>query len=116
MIAISGAHTLLTNLVVAWNTQKMQATVERWRKSGQNIETPGLRAFGPAHFAHINFRGAFQVCGSTVCASSLGTGQRIWSEVGLTTNSRCHTIFVVFEMQIHLIAESDLNQNSRLIQ
>ncbi|MET3215858.1 UNVERIFIED_ORG: hypothetical protein ABIC48_003627 [Burkholderia territorii] len=31
MVAISGSLTLLTNLVIAWNTQRMQATVNDWR-------------------------------------------------------------------------------------
>ena len=38
MIAISGSHTLLTNLVVAWNTHRMQETVDKWRRSNQKIE------------------------------------------------------------------------------
>jgi TnpA family transposase len=60
MIAISGSHVLLTNLVIAWNTHRMQETVERWRKSGQPIEDAWLRRMGPVHFAHINFRGTFR--------------------------------------------------------
>lgn len=57
MIAISGSLTLLTNLVVGWNTQRMQATVDAWRSKGQRIEDDWLRRMGPAHFAHVNFRG-----------------------------------------------------------
>lgn len=60
MIAISGSHTLLTNLVLAWNTHRMQNTVEQWRKSGQKIEDSWLARMGPAHFAHVNFRGTFK--------------------------------------------------------
>ncbi|MGH8631194.1 MAG: Tn3 family transposase, partial [Burkholderiales bacterium] len=60
MIAISGSHTLLTNLVLAWNTHRMQETVERWRSSGQKIEDAWLARMGPAHFAHVNFRGTFR--------------------------------------------------------
>lgn len=57
MIAISGSLTLLTNLVIGWNTQRMQATVDAWRSKGQRIEDDWLRRMGPAHFAHVNFRG-----------------------------------------------------------
>lgn len=57
MIAISGSLTLLTNLVIAWNTQRMQATVDTWRSKGQQIDDDWLRRMGPAHFAHVNFRG-----------------------------------------------------------
>lgn len=57
MIAISGSLTLLTNLVIAWNTHRMQNTVDRWRKKDQMIDDDWLRRMGPAHFAHVNFRG-----------------------------------------------------------
>nr|WP_328515196.1 Tn3 family transposase [Ralstonia solanacearum] len=57
MIAISGSLTLLTNLVVAWNTQRMQTTVDAWRRKGQRVDEDWLRRMGPAHFAHVNFRG-----------------------------------------------------------
>lgn len=60
MIAISGSHTLLTNLVLAWNTHRMQQTVDRWRSSRQTIEDAWLARMGPAHFSHINFRGTFR--------------------------------------------------------
>lgn len=57
MRAISGAHTLLTNLVIAWNTMKMQQIVDRWHKEKHPIEDAWLRRIGPVHFGHINFRG-----------------------------------------------------------
>ena len=55
--AVSGSHTLLTNLVIAWNTMKMQQVVDRWRKEKYPIEDLWLRRMGPVHFGHINFRG-----------------------------------------------------------
>lgn len=60
MIAISGSHVLLTNLVIAWNTHRMQDVVDRWRKLGQVIDDNWLRRMGPVHFSHINFRGTFR--------------------------------------------------------
>ncbi|MGB8418891.1 MAG: Tn3 family transposase [Paraburkholderia sp.] len=57
MIAISGSLTLLTNLVIAWNTQRMQTTLDDWQRKGQGIDDDWLRRLGPAHFAHVNFRG-----------------------------------------------------------
>ncbi|MBB5499614.1 Tn3 family transposase [Paraburkholderia sp. MM5384-R2] len=57
MIAISGSLTLLTNLVIAWNTQRMQVTIDDWRRKGQEVDDDWLRRMGPAHFAHVNFRG-----------------------------------------------------------
>ena len=60
MIAIPGPHALLTNAVLAWNTHQMQTTIDRWRRSNQTIEDAWIACMGPAHFAHINFRGTFK--------------------------------------------------------
>ncbi len=62
MMAISGSLTLLTNRVIAWNTHRMQETVDRWRKKGQEIDDDWLRRMGPAHFTHVNFRGTLSNC------------------------------------------------------
>lgn len=59
LIAISGAHTLLTNLVIAWNTHRMQLTIDKMRKHDVAIEDKWIARMGPAHFRHINFRGLF---------------------------------------------------------
>lgn len=63
MRAISGSHALLTNIVIAWNTMKMQGIVDRWRREKRPIEDSWLRRMGPVHFGHINFRGtmAFKI-------------------------------------------------------
>lgn len=74
MIAISGAHTLLTNLVLGWNTHRMQECVERWRRSGRLIEDAWLSRMGPAHFAHVNFRGTFRFGVTKYGASLLARG------------------------------------------
>ncbi|MBS0454250.1 MAG: Tn3 family transposase [Proteobacteria bacterium] len=60
MRAISGSHALLTNIVLAWNTNRMNDVVERLRREGLRIEDEWLRRIGPAHFSHINFRGTFR--------------------------------------------------------
>lgn len=57
MRAISGSHALLTNVVIAWNTAKMQRVVDRWRRERHPVEDAWLRRMGPVHFGHINFRG-----------------------------------------------------------
>ncbi len=59
MKAISGSHALLTNIVMAWNTSRMQLVVDRWRKQGQSVDEAWLRRAGPVGFGHINFRGTF---------------------------------------------------------
>ena len=63
MKAISGSHALLTNIVIGWNTMKMQQVVDRWRKDKRPVEDVWLRRMGPVHFANVNFRGtmAFKV-------------------------------------------------------
>ena len=60
MVAISGAHALLTNIVLAWNTNRIDAVVARLKNDGIGIEEDWLRRIGPAHFSHINFRGTFR--------------------------------------------------------
>jgi len=60
MVAISGAHALLTNIVLAWNTSRMDGVVSRLRASGLPIEDVWLRRIGPAHFSHINFHGTYR--------------------------------------------------------
>jgi TnpA family transposase len=57
LFAISGSHALLTNLVLAWNTWKIQETVDHWRRTKRPIEDTWLAHIGPAHFSYINFRG-----------------------------------------------------------
>ena len=59
LAAISGAHALLTNIVLAWNTSRMDGVVARLNCDGVGIEEDWLRRIGPAHFSHINFRGTF---------------------------------------------------------
>ncbi|QNK67157.1 Tn3 family transposase [Variovorax sp. PAMC26660] len=60
MKAISGSHALLTNIVLAWNTHRMNDVVERLRKDAMAIDDAWLRRIGPVHFGHINFRGTFK--------------------------------------------------------
>jgi hypothetical protein len=60
MLAISGSHALLTNIVLAWNTSRMHEVVERLKREGTRIEDEWLRRIGPAHFSHINFRGTMK--------------------------------------------------------
>lgn len=56
-VAISGAHSLLTNMVLAWNTRRMDSIVARRKGGGVGIEEDWLRRVGPVHFSHINVRG-----------------------------------------------------------
>lgn len=70
MKAISGSHALLTNIVLAWNTSRMDEVVERLKRDGTLVEDDWLRRIGPAHFSHINFRGTMRF-GGEKCAEAL---------------------------------------------
>jgi hypothetical protein len=56
--AQSGALALVTNLVMAWNTHQMQATLDRWRMSGErNVDAAILSHITPMGFEKVNFDG-----------------------------------------------------------
>jgi TnpA family transposase len=60
LAAVSGALTLLTNLVMVWVTHRMQNALDRWAKDGRRLSAAELQALkhtSPAHFEGINFRG-----------------------------------------------------------
>jgi TnpA family transposase len=61
LIATSGALTLLTNCVMAWNTQRLQRAVEREsQRSVPRYSIDALRSIGPAGHRHINFRWTYR--------------------------------------------------------
>lgn len=72
MAAISGAQALLTHIVLAWNTNRMDDVVARLQRDGVGIEEDWLRRIGPAHFSHINFRGhsGSTSSGTRTCSSN----------------------------------------------
>jgi hypothetical protein len=56
--AQSGALALVTNLVMAWNTHQMQATLDRRRTTGERkVEAVVLSHITPTGFDHVNFDG-----------------------------------------------------------
>ena len=60
LVAQSGSLTLLTNVVMAWNTARIQGSLDEWRAMNRR-RTPAesLRHVSPAGFEHINFDGVF---------------------------------------------------------
>jgi len=61
LIAISGSLTLLTNMVMAWMTQRIQQVLDTWQRTGTRcVEPELLRHVAPMHFQNINFRGEMQ--------------------------------------------------------
>lgn len=59
LVALAGALTLLTNLVVAWNTKHLQHAVKELAREGTFISPEVLAHISPVSFAHINFRGLY---------------------------------------------------------
>lgn len=55
--AISGSLALLSNLVMAWNTSKIQELLEMPAHRGGSISLDDIAAVGPVSTSHINFRG-----------------------------------------------------------
>lgn len=60
MAAISGSHALLTNLVIAFHTHRMQGVLDELRKSGQPADDRHVARIAPAHSSNINFGGLIQ--------------------------------------------------------
>lgn len=56
MAAISGALSLLANILMAWNTQRMQAVA---RQAPEQFPDELLRQIAPVAHAHVNMRGIF---------------------------------------------------------
>ncbi|MEQ5844410.1 MULTISPECIES: Tn3 family transposase [Paraburkholderia] len=58
--AVSSALTLLSNILMAWNTTHMQHTLENLEIArGHPLETGLLRRIAPTHLEGINLRGTF---------------------------------------------------------
>jgi TnpA family transposase len=61
LVAISGSLSLLANIVMAWNTQRMQQVVDQWKHQFPERTDPSVLAhIAPIHHGHINLRGIFQ--------------------------------------------------------
>jgi len=61
LIATSGALTVVTNCVMAWNTQRLQRAVDRERhRVAPRYAVDALRSIGPVGHRHINFRGTYR--------------------------------------------------------
>jgi hypothetical protein len=60
-VMISGALTLLTNAVIAYNTFKLHRVLERSREAGQPVPSDEILAHvAPIAFRHINFQGIYR--------------------------------------------------------
>lgn len=65
LVAVSGALTLMTNLVMAWTTWRAQTVIDGWnalqpKRLADESLAELLAHMAPVHFGHINFRGTFR--------------------------------------------------------
>jgi hypothetical protein len=61
LVAISGALTLLANIVMAWMTQHIQRLLDAWHHAGaRHVEGDQRRHMAPVHVQGINLRGVLQ--------------------------------------------------------
>ena len=82
--ATSGALTLLTNLVMAWNTQYLQQLASAADASQKPSLNAAIAHVSAALFSHINFKGRFdfpmaryraRLIGEDVPRAALATGE-----------------------------------------
>jgi len=71
--AISGSLALLSNLVMGWNTQKIQAIIDSSDSRHSGVSLDEIAAIGPVATSHINFRGVLhfplkELAGPVLCA------------------------------------------------
>jgi hypothetical protein len=58
--AVSSALTLLSNILMAWNTAYMQRAIDEIQvATGQPLDSEQLRRIAPTHLEGINLRGTF---------------------------------------------------------
>jgi Tn3 transposase DDE domain len=61
LVAISGALTLLANIVMAWMIQNIQRVLDTWHHAGtRRVEEDQLRHIAPVHFQGVNLHGVLQ--------------------------------------------------------
>lgn len=58
--AITASLSLLANIIMAWNTHRMQQVINRWQQEDpQRVDLSMLAHIAPIHHSHINLRGIF---------------------------------------------------------
>ena len=60
MQAVNDALNLLANIVMAWNTMQMQATLQVWANRRQFISPELTEKIAPTRLERINLRGIFR--------------------------------------------------------
>jgi hypothetical protein len=60
MQAVADALTLLANIVMAWNTSRMQAVLDRWSTRRRLVPSELIGRIAPTRLEGINLRGVFR--------------------------------------------------------
>ncbi len=60
LIAQSGSLTLVTNIVMAHNTQELQSILNRWERAGRRVGADMIRHLSPTAFAQRNLLGSIR--------------------------------------------------------
>ncbi len=55
--AIAAAHALLTNIVIAFKTMRLDEQLKILRAAGQQVDDETIRHIGPGRYGNVNFRG-----------------------------------------------------------
>ena len=73
-VMISGALTLLTNAVIAYNTWKLHEVLERSKAAGHPVPSDEmLTHIAPIAFRHINFQGTYRFPAIPGSTATFGT-------------------------------------------
>lgn len=60
MQAVADALSLLANIVMAWNTARMQRVLDGWRREGRPVSLDVIARIAPTRTEGINLRGVFR--------------------------------------------------------
>jgi hypothetical protein len=60
MQAVADALALLANILMAWNTARMQRALDRWRHEGRVVSPEFIARIAPTRTEGINLRGVFR--------------------------------------------------------
>jgi hypothetical protein len=60
MQAVADALSLLANIVMAWNTSRMQAVLDRWSSRRRSVPPELIGRIAPTRLEGINLRGVFR--------------------------------------------------------
>jgi hypothetical protein len=83
LAAVSSALSLMCNMVMAWNTEHMQAGLDRIHAAGADPSSEDLRRVAPTNIEGLNLRGTFdfpveKYAERILPSSMVGAGSARW--------------------------------------